>query len=490
MKQLPSSWVRVSLSDIGLLHPPSVIPSRWPEKKWELWSVPSFPTGQPERLFGSEIGSNKQLVAPFDVLLCKINPRINRVWKVESAKDLDQIASTEWIVFRCPALDPDYLVYLLSEPGFRSRLCADVSGVGGSLTRARPKIVTTIEVALAPRAEQTRIADKITTLDTHSRAARKHLDAIPPLLEQFRASVLSAAFSGRLTADWRAEQKRKGVKIETADALLERMRIERRQRWEEDQLARMKAKGEKPKDDSWKKKYKVPEPLDVARLSPPSMWKSVSLGELCAGFDYGSSAKSQRQGRIPVLRMGNLQRGEIDWTDLVFTTNKSEIAHYELEPGTVLFNRTNSPELVGKTAIYRGEKPAIFAGYLIRCRELSGLDPEYLNFVLNADFSRQHCLRVKSDAVSQSNINATKLAGFEVPLCSLAEQREIVKRVSELLARGRNIESETEAAAKQETLLTQSILAKAFRGELVPQDPNDEPATELLKRITEEKEND
>ena len=93
-------------------------------------------------------------------------------------------------------------------------------------------------------------------------------------------------------------------------------------------------------------------------------WKWKTLGDLCDGVEYGSSAKSNKEGKISVLRMGNIQDGKLDWENLVYTDDKDEIAKYLLRRNDVLFNRTNSPELVGKTAIYKSEMPAIFAGYL------------------------------------------------------------------------------------------------------------------------------
>lgn len=94
---------------------------------------------------------------------------------------------------------------------------------------------------------------------------------------------------------------------------------------------------------------------------------------------YGSSAKSDKEGKIPVLRMGNIQNGKIDWSDLVYSSNDDEIKKYTLEKNDVLFNRTNSPELVGKTAIYKGEQKAIYAGYLIKMRCSTHLNPDFLN---------------------------------------------------------------------------------------------------------------
>jgi type I restriction enzyme S subunit len=194
--------------------------------------------------------------------------------------------------------------------------------------------------------------------------------------------------------------------------------------------------------------------------------------------------------------MGNIQNGKIDWSDLVYTSDEEEIKHYSLVPNTVLFNRTNSPELVGKTAIYQGERPAIFAGYLIRIGNLAELEPRYLNLCLNTSYAREFCSRVKTDGVSQSNINAQKLGMFEVPYCPLAEQHEIVRRVDALFKLADAIEKRVEVATKRADKLTQAILAKAFRGELVPTEAelarregrDYEPASVLLERLRADRE--
>ncbi len=97
----------------------------------------------------------------------------------------------------------------------------------------------------------------------------------------------------------------------------------------------------------------------------PGSWKWIKLGEACLNVEYGSATKSKQSGKVPVLRMGNIQNGRFDWSDLVYTSESDEIQKYLLKKDDVLFNWTNSAELVGKTAIYKGERPAIFAGYLI-----------------------------------------------------------------------------------------------------------------------------
>ena len=181
--------------------------------------------------------------------------------------------------------------------------------------------------------------------------------------------------------------------------------------------------------------------------------------------------------------MGNIQNGELDWSNLVYTSDPAEIGKYSLTFGDVLFNRTNSPELVGKTAVYLGGRVAVYAGYLIRIRTFNELDPEFLAFCLNSPRGRDYCWRVKSDGVNQSNINAKKLAAFEVPLCSKEEQKIIVHRIKNLFSVIENVSNLVDSAIKKNTILKNSILAKAFRGELVPQDLTDEPANILLEHI-------
>ncbi len=164
-----------------------------------------------------------------------------------------------------------------------------------------------------------------------------------------------------------------------------------------------------------------------------------------------------------------LQNGKLDWSDLVYTSNEADIKKYKLEPGDVLFNRTNSPELVGKTSIYRGERETIYAGYLIKVQCKEDLEPEFLNIHLNSPSAKDYCLSVKSDGVSQSNINAKKLAAYPMIKPSIEEQTQIVKQVEKLFSFSDQIEQRLSTAQSHVNNLTQSILAKAFRGELTAQ---------------------
>jgi type I restriction enzyme S subunit len=150
----------------------------------------------------------------------------------------------------------------------------------------------------------------------------------------------------------------------------------------------------------WREHQKLPE------------LEKVQLAEVASEFSYGSSARSNPSGIVPVLRMGNIQDGLLDWSDLVYTSDSLEIEKYRLREGDVLFNRTNSPELVGKTALYKGKREAIYAGYLIRIRCSSKLLPAFLTYALNSPIGRYYCWQVKTDGVSQSNYQCEKIGCF------------------------------------------------------------------------------
>ena len=181
--------------------------------------------------------------------------------------------------------------------------------------------------------------------------------------------------------------------------------------------------------------------------------------------------------------MGNITNlGTIDYSNLVYSSNDEDIKQYSLKKYDLLFNRTNSSEWVGKTAIYKEEQPAIYAGYLIRVRPLL-ISADYLNTVMNSSYYRDWCYDVKTDAVNQSNINAQKLSQLMIPIPPLGEQARIVAEMAKwisLMDIIKNDKDDLQTTIKQ---AKSTILDLAIHGKLVPQDPNDEPAIELLKRI-------
>jgi type I restriction enzyme S subunit len=157
--------------------------------------------------------------------------------------------------------------------------------------------------------------------------------------------------------------------------------------------------------------------------------------------------------------MGNIQDGEIDWSDLKYTSDDAEIKQYSLSAGTVLFNRTNSPALVGKSAVYRGDREAIFAGYLIAVRCSEELVPDYLSLLLNSEYGRQWRTVVKTDGVSQSNISGSKLVNFPVLWWPRDTQLAIVDRVTALKSQVIRVRSSLEAATRAAAAVSDAAVA-------------------------------
>lgn len=284
-----------------------------------------------------------------------------------------------------------------------------------------------IPIPLPPLNEQQRIVNRIESLFAKLDRAKELIENTLAQFEQNKMAILHKAFTGELTAKWRKENN-----------------------------------------------------IDL------SSWQEKTIDELCTSLKYGTSKKSKPEGSVVVLRMGNLQNGEIDWSNLMYTDDKDDIEKYLLKKGDVLFNRTNSPELVGKTSIYRGEYPAIYAGYLIKLDYGKDIIGEYLNYMMNSTKAKHYCYTVKTDGVSQSNINAKKIGAFEIPVPTIEEQQEIVNILDKLLAKYNKIKNLEQQLEKIE-LLKKAILAKAFRGELGTNNPDEESAENLLKEILAEK---
>ncbi len=196
-------------------------------------------------------------------------------------------------------------------------------------------------------------------------------------------------------------------------------------------------------------------------------WVETTLGEVCTRVEYGSSAKSKKRGKMPVLRMGNIQNGRFVWDRLVYTDDPNEIEKYRLNNNDVLFNRTNSPELVGKTAIYKNEMPAIFAGYLIRIhRKENLLDADYLNYFLNSNIAKEYGKTVVISSVNQANINGQKLKSYPITIPPLKDQQKIVAVLAALGKETQRLEAIYQQKLASLNALKNSLLDQAFTGHL------------------------
>lgn len=321
-----------------------------------------------------------------------------------------------------PRFNPLYLYYFMNTDFFINQLWSKASATTISIINKSK--MESCYFPLAPLAEQQRIVECIENLFIKLDKAIEKAQAVVDGFELRKSAILHKAFTGELTEQWR---KKKGFELDS--------------------------------------------------------WEHRSVSSLCSSLKYGTAKKSDKFGSVVVIRMGNLQQGEIDWSDLAYSNDKNDIEKYRLNVGDVLFNRTNSAALVGKTSIYRGEYPAIYAGYLIKLDyDHDIITGDFLNFALNTDNAKAYCNSVKTDGVNQSNINAKKIGEYIIHVPTIDEQMEIVKILQKFLEKEKQAKEIAETVVGQIDTIKKSILTRAFRGKLGTNDPTEESAVELLKR--------
>ncbi|HRH89310.1 MAG TPA: restriction endonuclease subunit S [Rubrivivax sp.] len=340
-----------------------------------------------------------------------------------------------------------------------------------------------LSIPLAPANEQQRIADTLDELFSDLDAAVAALERVRAKLKLYRASVLKAAVEGDLTKDWRTQH----ADAELAEQLLQRILAERRRRWEEDQLAKYKAKGTAP-PAGWKAKYQesgVPASKQRPRLPPT--WCSATVGQLGevgtgATPNRGMKALYYEGGSIPWVTSSCVNAPIVRDPSEFVTAAAMRECNLTLYPaGTLLVAMYGEGKTRGKCAELAIESATNQA--LAAIQRLGALGP-YVKLFLHKHY--QDLRGVASGGV-QPNLNLERVREIEIPLPPLAEQEAIVEVVEDQLSVIDHLEADLDAKLRSAQALRQAILRRAFAGKLVPQDPNDEPAAELLKRIAAER---
>jgi type I restriction enzyme S subunit len=213
-------------------------------------------------------------------------------------------------------------------------------------------------------------------------------------------------------------------------------------------------------------------------------WASGCVAQTAELVEYGTSSKThvgQLPGDVPVLRMGNVKDGRLVWGSLKYLASDNPgLQKIMLRPGDLLFNRTNSAEHVGKSAVFEGEREvATFASYLIRVRFRPEVDPRWANMVINSPYGRAYITSVTSQQVGQANVNGTKLKAFPLPIPSLGEQITRIRRHAEVVDRGDRLLFEVQTAAQRLQSLRRSLLDAAFSGRLTGRSTDMEMVEEM-----------
>jgi type I restriction enzyme S subunit len=428
MSELPSGWSIVALSDVCKL-PEQLIPHA--DKVLTYIDITSIDralkkVSKPQQLLGADAPSRaRKLVEKGDVLVSMTRPNLNAVALIGDQHD-GCIASTGFDVLKPIEVDPRWIFSAVRSISFVNAMCSKVQGALYPAVKSAD--IREYEIPLPPLAEQNRISQKLDELLTQVDTLKARIDGIPALLKRFRQSVLTAAVSGRLTEEWRCERNIPNCSEVELGLLIK----------------------EGPQNGLYK---------------PSSA--------------YGTGVK--------IIRIDSFYSGEIKDLEGLrsLAVDQCELEKWGVKVGDILINRVNSIEYLGKCALVRSApEPTVFESNVMRMSLRTDMvSPEYLMRYLSSEIGRKRLISKAKHAVNQASINQGDVKACKIPLPSLTEQNEIVKLVERFFAFAEVLEDKVDSAKSRIDHLTQSILAKAFRGELMPQDPNDEPASALLERI-------
>jgi type I restriction enzyme S subunit len=474
--ELPEGWCWATIADLCELNP-----------KHDRSCPPDLPVSfvpmaavcevdgrivSPEVRPLGEVSRGYTHFADGDVIFAKITPCMEN-GKAASVRGMVNglaCGTTEFFVLRPRgAVDQDYLFHFIRQESFRRAARATMqSGVGQA--RVPKEFVLATEVPIAPIAEQLRIVAKIEALQAHGRKAREALKDIPPLLAQFRRSLLAAAFRGDLTSEWRVQHP----DVEPASVLLSRMQVERRRQYEEKYPT---------------KKYVEPEPVDESDLPDlPEGWCWASIEELSCLITSGSRDWSRYYniGTGTFIMAQNVRPGVLDFSNgrqLVGPPpDDRDRARSQVACGDLLITIVGAN--TGDICPVEGTLPDHYV-----CQSVALIRPvvrelqrTILYYFLAGAPGRDRLNKVIYGQ-GRPHLGFEDLRRMPVPVPPFAEQDRLLSAISSCQVAVRSIECELRAALNDLEFVDQSILAKAFCGELVAQDSSDEPASALLTRI-------
>ncbi len=482
MSALPRGWINATIGEITRINPRTEGPVN-PDL-----SVTFVPMQAVSDKIGAIVDPK---VRPFrevargytrfkegDVIFAKITPCMENGKSAVVRNTLAGLAcgSTEFYVLRPQmGISPDFIWHYIRQRRFRANAERSMTGAVGH-RRVPPDYLEASSFVLPPLREQSRIVEQIDNLSAKSARARERLDHIPRLVEKYKQAVLMAAFQGRLTKEWRGESR--------IDECPNKSEIK------EERSQLLAAHGQRLIETDGQQSLGDTIPFDV-----PNSWRWERAEAVCGFITKGTTPSAANMGRstsgVPFLKVYNLTfDGIIDFsvdpTYVSLSTHKVELKRSRVVPGDVLMNIVGPP--LGKVGVVSDEYPEWNINQAIAVfRPVASLSSSYLSKWFLTDMLANWAASRAKATSGQSNLTLEICRNLPVPFCGVREQTEIVRRIDVAFAWIDRLAAEATSARKLIDHFDQAVLAKAFRGELVPQDPNDEPASALLERIRAER---
>jgi type I restriction enzyme, S subunit len=496
--ELPTGWVKTTLGEVCALNPKPSFDDASDDT--EVSFVPMAAVEEESgRLDASTIrtlGAVRRGYTPFrenDVIFAKITPCMEN-GKIALATGLRNrlgYGSTEFLVLRpYPGLLPRFLLNFLLRHSVRERAERQMSGAVGQ-KRVPASYLRAHEFPLPPTNEQHRIVAKLDAALSRLERAEAIIRRAQGRVQRYRISVLHDAVAGNLSDAWRHSRAlSEAPTADTAPARLQRLLAERRSRREDLESQRLLALRKKFDGDTWRDRFSEPtKPTTVGLPRLPKDWTWISIDQISWSSTYGTSTKCSREGKGPaVLRIPNIRHQALDFGDLKFAQTDHGFHEQDfIAPGDLLLVRTNgSRDLIGHAAIATSlpNVRCSFASYLIRLRLLGDEALwAWVSLAWDSDILRANLESRAVTTAGQYNLSLSRLKDLAIPLPPADEMCEIVQEVERRLAASQELAQTLERQLERAQATRESLLEEAFSGQLVPHEPADEPATELLHRI-------
>jgi type I restriction enzyme S subunit len=474
---LPLGWRLATFSDVAHIAANLVDPKDFP-------NLPHIAPDNIERNTGrllayrtvkqDGVTSANHRFYPGQLLYSKIRPYLNKCVRVE----FEGLCSADMYPLD-PLIEPGYLHHYILTREFVNAV-TKAAGSRTVLPKTNQKQLANVPVPVAPSEQQPAIVAAIESHFSRLDAAAATLERVQRNLERYRASVLKAAVEGRLVPTEADLSKKEGRSFEPASVLLKRILAERRRRWEEAELAKLKAKGKPPTDDRWKAKYEEPAALDTNGLPElPDGWCWATVDQLAWSIRNGCSTAPREQDGVRILRISAVRPLACDVNDVRFLPEPAD--NYEeflLQPGDLLFTRYNGTRsLVGVCALVQHlPAPTVHPDKLIRVQILPGCDAGFVELATNVGASRKHVESRTRTTAGQAGVSGADIKSLPVPLPPAAEQARIRKASDELLTVASSLSATVLASFARSARTRQSILKWAFEGRLSDQHRGTTPA--------------